>query len=257
MDFSRQVVLVTGAGQGIGQAIATAFGEEGSAVVVNDINFDTAENTAAQINNAGGRALPIKADIAERRAVEGMLMGAKQHFGPVSTLVNNAGHVDFMPLMEYSPDSWSRLLDVDLTGVFHCTQAAVPQMEEVGAGYVVNITSVHASQTLKNMSAYAAAKAGVVALTKNLAQELGPKNIRVNCLSPGTIETKALQAYFKSLPANERETQREYMRSWCSVGRFGQPSDIANVVLFLCSDKACFIHGTEIVADGGHLARLF
>jgi len=130
-------------------------------------------------------------------------------------------------------------------------------MEEVGAGFVVNIASVHASQTLQNMSGYAAAKAGVVALTKNLAQELGPKNIRVNCLSPGTIETGALHAYFDSLPDNEREAQREYMLGWCSLGRFGRPRDIADIGLFLCSDKASFIHGTEIVVDGGHLARLF
>ena len=257
MDFSNQVVLVTGAGQGIGQAIATAFGEEGSAVIVNDMNLDTAEKTAAQINDTGGRALAIQADIADRRAVEGLLARAKQQFGPVSTLINNAGHVDFMPFMEYSPDSWRRLLDVDLTGIFHCIQATVPQMEEVGAGFVVNIASVHATQTLPNMSVYAAAKAGVVALTKSIAQELGPKNIRVNSLSPGTIETDALQGYFESLPANERKRQREYMLSWCSLGRFGRPRDIANIVLFLCNDKASFIHGTEIVADGGHLARLF
>ncbi len=257
MDFGKQVVLVTGAGRGIGQAIAAAFGEEGSAVIVNDINLDTAEETAFQINNTGGRALAIQADIANRGEVDTMLAQAKQQFGPVSTLINNAGYVDFMPFMEYSADSWNRLLDIDLTGVFHCTQAAVPQMEEAGAGFVVNIASVHATQTLQNMSAYAAAKAGVVALTKNLAQELGPKNIRVNSLSPGTIDTELLQDYFNSLPSNERESQRTHMQSWCSMGRFGLPRDIANVALFLCSPQAAFIHGTEIVADGGHLARLF
>lgn len=257
MELSKQVVLVTGAGRGIGQAIATAFSQAGSAVIINDINLDTAEKTAAQINNAGGRAVPIQADIADRDAVDDMLGQAKQKFGPVSTLINNAGYADFMPFMEYSPASWNRLLDIDLTGVFHCTQAAVPQMEEVGAGFVVNIASVHATQTLQNMSAYAAAKAGVVALTKNLAQELGPKNIRVNALSPGTIETELLQDFFDSLPPDERETRRDYMLSWCSLGRFGRPRDIANVALFLCSPQAAFVHGTEIVADGGHLARLF
>lgn len=257
MDFSKQVVLITGAGQGIGQAIATAFAGEGSSVIVNDINLERAKKTVAEINKAGGRALAIQADIADRRAVDAMLAEAKQEFGPVTTLINNAGFVDFVPFTEYPGDRWRRVLEVDLIGVFHCLQAAVPQMEEVRAGFVVNIASVHATQTLKNMSAYAAAKAGVVALTKNLAQELGPKNIRVNCLSPGTVETDALQGYFNSLPADERESQRDYMLSWCSLGRFGRPRDIADVVLFLCSDKAAFIHGTEIVVDGGHLARLF
>ena len=257
MDYGSQVVLVTGAGQGIGQEIAAIFGEEGSQVIVNDINLDQAKKTAVMINNKGGRAFAVQADIADRKAVDEMFARAKQQFGPVSTLINNAGYPDFVPFMEYPPERWSRLIDVNLSGVFHCTQAAALQMEEVGAGFVVNITSVHATQTLPNMSAYAAAKAGVVALTKNLSLELGPKNIRVNCLSPGTIETGALHSYFDSLPENERQARRDYMLSWCSLGRFGQPRDIANIVLFLCSDKASFIHGTEIVADGGHLARLF
>lgn len=257
MNFNKQVVLVTGAGQGIGQAIATAFGDAGSAVVVNDLNLETAKQTAELINNAGGRARAVQANITDRSAVEKMFAQAKTHFGPVTTLVNNAGYSDFLPFMEYPIDKWKRLFDVDLNGVFHCVQTAVSQMEEAGAGFIVNIASIHASQALQNMSAYAAAKAGVVALTKNLAQELGPKNIRVNCLSPGTIETDALVDYFKSLPDETREAQREHMLSWCSVGRFGKPSDIANVALFLCSEQAAFVHGTEIVADGGHLARLF
>jgi 3-oxoacyl-[acyl-carrier protein] reductase len=257
MELSKQVVLVTGAGRGIGQEMAAAFGREGSAVIVNDIDLDEAEKTAAIINNAGGRAKAIQADIADRSSVDDMLAQARQPFGPVSTLINNAGYPEFVPFTEYSPDRWHRLIDVNLTGVFHCTQATVPQMEQVGAGFVVNITSVHASQTLHSMSAYAAAKAGVVGLTKSLALELGPKNIRVNCLSPGTVETGALRAFFESMPDDEREARREYMLGWCSLGRFGRPGDIADIALFLCSDKASFIHGTEIVADGGHLARLF
>lgn len=257
MNLNEQVVLVTGAGQGIGQAIAAGFGKAGSAVVVNDLNLETAVSTATQINNAGGRALGIQANITDRSAIDNMLAQAKAHFGPITTLINNAGYSDFFPFMEYPIDNWKNVLDVDLNGVFHCTQAVVPQMEEAGAGFIVNIASIHATQALKNMSIYAAAKAGVVALTKNLAQELGPKNIRVNCLSPGTIETDALVDYFKSLPDETREAQRDHMLSWCSVGRFGKPSDIANVALFLCSEQAAFVHGTEIVADGGHLARLF
>lgn len=257
MDFRDQVVVVTGAGQGIGQGIAQAFAEEGCAVVVNDIDLVTAEETAVSINKAGGKAIAIQADIADRHAVENMLAQAKEQFGPVTTLVNNAGYPEFVPFMAYPEESWNRLLDVDLSGVFHCSQAAVPYMIEAGAGFIVNITSIHASQTLENMSVYAAAKAGVVALTKNMSLELGAKNIRVNCVSPGTIETGALKKFFDSMPDDEREAKRDYMLSWCSVGRFGQPRDIANVVMFLCSDKAAFVQGTEIVADGGHLARLF
>lgn len=257
MDFSEQVVLVTGAGRGIGRAIAAAFAAQGSAVVVNDIDLAAAQDTADQIATDNGRALAVAADITDRARVEAMLARSRETFGPLTTLVNNAGYADFMPFMDYQVDKWQQLFDVDLNGVFHCTQASVPQMEEAGAGFIVNIASIHASQTLKNMSAYAAAKAGVVALTKNLAFELGPKNIRVNALSPGTIETDLLVEFFNSLPAEEQASTRDYMLSWCPLGRFGRPADIANVALFLCSDKAAFVHGTEIVADGGHLARLF
>jgi NAD(P)-dependent dehydrogenase (short-subunit alcohol dehydrogenase family) len=186
-----------------------------------------------------------------------MLARSKEQLGPLTTLINNAGYADFMPFLDYDIDQWKKLFDVDLNGVFHCTQASVPQMEESGAGFIVNIASIHASQTLANMSAYAAAKAGVVSLTKNLAYELGPRNIRVNALSPGTIETDLLIEFFDSLPPDERDSTRDYMLSWCPLGRFGQPSDIANIALFLCSDGAAFIHGSEIIADGGHLARLF
>lgn len=257
MEFSKQVVVVTGAGQGIGQAIARSFAQEGSAVLVNDINGATAQATAGEINARGGRALPVTADIADRAEVEAMLAVGREHFGPITTLINNAGYSDFVPFMEYPPANWQRLFNVDLNGIFNTVQLSVPHMVEAGEGFIVNIASIHASQTLPTMSAYAAAKAGIVALSKNLAQELGPHNIRVNCLSPGTIETDALTDYFRSLPAEVRAERREYMLSWCPLGRFGQPSDIANVALFLCSDKAAFINGTEIIADGGHLARLF
>lgn len=257
MEVAEQVVLVTGAGQGIGKAIATAFAQEGSAVVVNDINRESARQVATELRDAGGRAIAVEADISDRQAVEAMLEEAESQVGPVSTLINNAGYAEFFPFMEYPPASWEKLLEVDLVGVFHCIQAAVPYMEENGVGFVVNIASVHAARTLGSMSAYAAAKAGVAALTRNLALELGPRNIRVNAVSPGTIETGALRDYFASLPPEKRETQRKLMLEWQPLGRFGQPEDIANVVLFLCSPQAAFVHGTELVADGGLLSRLF
>jgi 3-oxoacyl-[acyl-carrier protein] reductase len=257
MNFRDQVVLVTGAGQGIGAAIAMAFAEEASAVIVNDLHTETAAQTANAITSAGGRALAIQANIADRAAVEAMFAAARAHFGAVTTLVNNAGYVPFLPFTDYTPEIWRKTLDIDLGGVFHCTQAAIPQMAERGWGAVVNIASVHASATLPGTAAYAAAKAGVVGFTRNLALELGAKGIRVNCVSPGAIETDALRAYFASLPDEHRERERHHMLDWQPLGRFGSPRDIANIVLFLCSERAAFIHGAEIVADGGVLARLF
>jgi NAD(P)-dependent dehydrogenase (short-subunit alcohol dehydrogenase family) len=257
MELEEQIVLVTGAGQGIGKAIAAAFARRGSSVIVNDLNLERAQEAATQITDNGGRAVAIQADIADRQGVEAMFQRARAHYGPVSTLINNAGYAEFLPFTDYPPASWENLLKVDLVGVFHCIQASIPYMAESGSGFIVNIASVHAARTLDTMSAYAAAKAGVVALTRNLALELGPKNIRVNAVSPGTVETGALQGYFASLSPEERKTQRRLMLEWQPLGRFGQPEDIANVVLFLCSPQAAFVHGSEIVVDGGLLARLF
>jgi NAD(P)-dependent dehydrogenase (short-subunit alcohol dehydrogenase family) len=257
MDFREQVVLVTGAGRGIGQAIAQVFAEEGSKVIVNDVHGENASRTAQAISDSGGQALAIQADIANREAVNAMFEQAQAHFGAVTTLINNAGVVLYKPVMEFTSDLWDTTMNIDLKGIFYCTQAAVPQMVSRGEGYIVSIASVHASRTLPKASAYAAAKGGVVSLTHNLAFELGQQNIRVNCVSPGAIDTDALQAYFDALPEDKREAERNYMMSWHPLGRFGQPRDIANVVAFLCSDKAAFIHGTEIVVDGGLLARLF
>lgn len=257
MEIQEQVVLVTGAGQGIGAAIASTFAQHGSAVVVNDINPDTAASVAAAIGDEGGRAMAVQADISDHQAVVAMFEQVRSRFGPVSTVINNAGYADFLPFAEYPPETWKKLLEVDLVGVFHCIQTALPHMEEHGAGFVVNIASVHASRTIGRMSAYAAAKAGVVALTRNLALELGPHNIRVNALSPGTIETGALRDFFDSLPPQQRQAQRELMLEWQPLGRFGRPEDIANVAVFLCSPQATFVHGTEIIVDGGLLARLF
>ena len=257
MDFREQVVLVTGAGRGIGRAITLAFAAEGCAVIANDLDPGTAAQTAAAITDSGGRALPVPADIADPAAVRAMFEHARGHFGPVTTLINNAGFLSFTPFTEHSADLWQRTLAIDLGGVFHCTQAAVPHMQASGSGFVVNIASVHASRTLPNLAAYAAAKAGVVGLTRNLALELGQYNIRVNCVSPGAINTDALKAYFDSLPDDTRQAEWDHLLSWHPLGRIGQPEDIAHVVVFLCSDKAAFIHGTEIVVDGGNLARLF
>lgn len=257
MQIQDQVVLVTGAGQGIGKVIARSFARSGSSVIANDIDGDAARQTAEEIAGEGGSALALEADISDRSAVSAMLAQAKRQFGAITTLINNAGYADFLPFMEYPAENWERLVSVDLVGPFHCIQAAVPYMEERGTGFIVNIASVHASRTLARMSAYAAAKAGVVALTRNLALELGPKNIRVNALSPGTIETGALKDYFASFAPEEREAQQKQMLDWQPLGRFGQPEDIANVAIFLCSPQAAFVHGAEIVVDGGLLARLF
>ncbi len=257
MNLDQQVVVVTGAAQGIGRAIALAFAAEGSKVIVNDVNGEGAQQTAAEIVSNGGQAVAIRADIAEPGAVRAMFERACDTFGHVTTLINNAGYQHFKPLLDHTPEAWNKVLSIDLSGAFHCAQAAIPHMVAAGGGFIVNIASVHAQRTLPTSPAYAAAKAGIVAFTHSLALEFGPKNIRVNCVSPGAIETDALRAYLDSLPPERRESELQYLLSWHPLGRLGRPQDIADVVVFLCSPKAQFIHGAEITADGGLTARLF
>ncbi len=257
MSLKDQVVIITGAGQGIGLGIAQAFARAGSAVVINDVNAETAQAAAQSIVAAGGRAVAAPADISDRAQVTAMCDAAVAAFGKLTTLVNNAGWFAFTPFLEQTPDAWQRTLDVDLSGIFHCTQVAVPHMIAAGGGSVVNITSVHATATIPGTVAYAAAKTGVVGMTRTLALELGKHNIRVNCVSPGAISTDALKKYFDSLPPDRREQEQTHMLGFQALPFFGTPEDVAELVLFVCSDRARYMTGTELVIDGGVLARLF
>ena len=257
MKLEEQVVIVTGAGQGIGLGIAQAFARAGTAVVVNDINAETSEAAAQSILTAGGRAVAAPADIAVREGVIAMCDAAVAAFGKITTLVNNAGWFAFTPFLEQTPEAWQHTLDVDLSGIFHCTQVAVPHMIAAGGGSVVNITSVHATATIPGTVAYAAAKTGVVGMTRTLALELGRHNIRVNCVSPGAISTDALKRYFDSLPPEQREKEQAHMLGFQALPFFGTAEDVAELVLFLCDDRARYITGAEMLIDGGVLARLF
>jgi NAD(P)-dependent dehydrogenase (short-subunit alcohol dehydrogenase family) len=257
VKLEEQVIIVTGAGQGIGLGIAQAFARAGSAVVVNDLNADTAQAAAQGIIAEGGRAIATPADISQREQVLAMCDAAVAAFGRLTTLVNNAGWFAFTPFLEQTPEAWQRTLDIDLSGIFHCTQAAVPHMMAAGGGSVVNITSVHATATIPGTVAYAAAKTGVVGMTRTLALELGKHNIRINCVSPGAISTDALKKYFDSLPPEQREKERSHMLNFQALPFFGTAEDVAELVLFVCSERARYITGTELVIDGGVLARLF
>jgi NAD(P)-dependent dehydrogenase (short-subunit alcohol dehydrogenase family) len=256
METTKDVVLVTGAGRGIGRGIAQAFAAEGCAVIVNDVDAETARTTARDIEQAGGRARALPADLRDVAAVRALFDQARQTYGDVTVLINNAAFIPFVPVERYTVDMWNQTVETNLSAIFHCVRAVTEHMVSAGHGSVINIASVHAQRTLPNTSAYAATKAAVVGLTRSLALELGPKNIRVNCISPGAIDTEGLQAYFASLSPEDRDNERRRMLGWQPLGRFGNPDDIAQLAIFLCSRKAEFIHGADIVIDGGLLARL-
>ncbi len=237
VDLTGQAALVTGAGADIGRAVALALGKAGASVVVNDLNPDRAERVAAEIIEAGGRALPWQADISNRFQVGSMIEAARDHFDRISILVNAAGALNNVSMLKLDEWDWRRLLDVNLTGSFFCSQLLGRVMADEGGGVIVNIASNAGHYNpLTSGVAYVASKSALIGLTKQCAREYASVGIRVNAVCPGNVEDTIK-------PGVETPTNPQ--------GRWGTPEEIANVVLFLCSDAASFITGQAINVDGG------
>ena len=232
-------MVVTGAGSGIGRAIAGRFGAEGARVVVADINAGSAELAAKQI--PGARAAAV--DVTDRASVRALLAGL-----PVDVLVNNAGGATDASFEDLSEDQWDHDVDLCLKGTFLCTQAVLPAMLRRGGGVIVNVASVNALAHFGN-EAYSAAKAGVLGLTRSVAVRHGPDGIRCNAVAPGTVRTRGW---------DERERRDagllDRLGGWYPLGRVGTPDDIAAAVLFLASDDAAWITGVTLPVDGGLMA---
>lgn len=243
MRFSGSVVIVTGAGQGIGAATAEAFAREGASVVVGDVDADLATKVANGIETAGGAAVPVVADVATQEGASTLVETARAGYGRLDTLVNCAGTVATRPLLETTEEDWDRVIDVNLKAVFLTCRAAVPLLREHG-GSIVNISSIGAFKPVKGHTAYGAAKAGVVMLTKILALELGEVGIRANSVCPGPIDTQMFRAT-SSKPGFPFDASK------LPLGRVGEPDELAAAVLFLASRDAAFITGAELTVDGG------
>ena len=254
MRYTGKVAIVTGAGSGIGRGIAECLAEEGAFVLLNDIRGEAAEPSKKILTDKGYRSETAIADIGTKQGAELVVNEALRHGGRLDLLVNCAGRQIIKPVEDLEVEEWDSVLDVNLKGTFLCSKAAIPFLAQ-HRGAIVNICSVHAQATVDGFSSYAASKAGIVALTRATAIEFAPKGVRVNALSPGTIDTPLLQAYFNSCsdPARARS---EFLK-FHPIGRFGTPRDIAELVAFLGSPQAGFITGAEIVVDGGMTALLF
>lgn len=247
--FVGKVVLITGAGSGIGEATAKRFAEEGAGIVVVDINEAAAVRVTDEIRERGGTASARRADVAQPADAEGMVQHAVHTFGRLDVLHNNATSGTLGLVADMSVDDWNRALAVNLTAPFLASKFALPAMIAQGGGVIINMSSDAGLMAEYGLSAYGAAKAGVISLTRSIAAEYARHNIRANCISPGGVLTPPTLAFINAVDGIE-----ERMRQAHPVGRLGRPEEIANVVLFLASDDASFVTGACYVVDGGSMA---
>ena len=245
MLLANSVSLVTGGASGIGRAIAELFAREGSRVVIVDLDGAKAETVASGIDEAGGTAMAVQADVAGAEGVDYAFARAVDVFGPVDILVNNAGASLGNDLRTIEPDIWDRNFAIVLKSAYLCTKAALPGMIDQGKGAVINIASVNGLMGLGE-EAYSAAKAGMVNLTQNTAIRYGQYGVRANCIAPGTVETPI---WAERVAVNPNVFQE--LAVWYPLGRVGQPDDIAQAALFLASDAASWITGVVLPVDGG------
>ncbi len=243
MKLKEKVALITGAGAGIGQATARKFAGEGATVILCDRNAQMVQHEAQSLNAGGHSAHAYALDVTQRDAIDAMVDDVKRRFGRVDILVNNAGITQDARLAQMTQEQFDKVIDVNLKGVFQCTQSVVDTMIEQKSGVILSASSVVGLYGNFGQTNYAASKFAVIGMTKTWARELGPKGIRVNAVCPGFIETDIL----KSMP----EKVLDRLRDQCWQRRLGSPAEIANVYAFLASDEASYINGVAIEVSGG------
>jgi NAD(P)-dependent dehydrogenase (short-subunit alcohol dehydrogenase family) len=247
-----KVSLVTGAGSGIGRAIAVLFAREKASVSVVDVNRASAQAVAAGIVAGGGRAAPVEADVTVAAACERAVAETRRQLGGLDILVNGAGIIRRTTIVQTLPEEWDRVMAVNLTSVFLLSRLAVPLMESAGGGVIINISSGWGLVGGPRAASYCASKGAVVQLTRAMAIDHGAAQIRVNCICPGDTATPMLLSEAQQLGEPAVAFLRDAARR--PIGRIGQPEDVAEAALYLASDAASFVTGTTLVVDGGGLA---
>jgi NAD(P)-dependent dehydrogenase (short-subunit alcohol dehydrogenase family) len=246
-NFTGKVAFVTGAANGIGRATALAFAREGANVVVADISEQGNQETARMIEELGGRALAVRCDVTRAEDVKAALDKTIETFGRLDFAFNNAGvEQKIAATVELDEADWDRIVNINLRSVFLCLKHEIPLMLKQGSGAIVNTSSGAGVKGFKGQAAYVAAKHGVVGLTKAVALDYASQNIRINAVCPGIIETPMMDRFSGGTPEG-----RERVISQEPIGRMGQPEEIANAVVWLCSDASSFAVGHALVVDGG------
>ncbi|MCX6789645.1 MAG: 3-oxoacyl-ACP reductase FabG [Candidatus Gribaldobacteria bacterium] len=249
MRLQNKTAIITGAGSGIGRAIALTFAKEGAKVVIADWAEKGGQETVEMVKQAGGEAVFVKTDVSKAGDIEKMAGACLENFGRVDILVNNAGIVKGGPLHQTSEEDWDAVLSVNLKGIFLASKKIIPEMLKQGQGKIVNIASVAGLVGFENSGAYCASKGGIIALTRAMALEYAKNKINVNCIAPGIIKT----AMTKDMLDNQAiktnfEAQTPYPR-------LGEPEDIAMATLYLASGESDFVTGEVLVVDGGFIAK--
>ena len=247
-DVSGKVVLITGAGSGLGEGYALAFGESGATVICAGRNLGRLEATVAQITQAGGTARALTVDVTDLSSIRALMSAVVQEFGRIDVLVNNAGYEHIQPFLEVTPDVYDDIMNVNMKGVFFTAQEAARVMKAQGGGKIINIGSLGSYIGLAESSVYCSTKGGVIQLTKTMAIELGEFNIQVNCLAPGYFVTPMTQPFY------DDPKHRAWIESRIPLHQWGTTLDLAGPALFLASAASNYVTGETIKVDGGWLA---
>ena len=253
-SLKGKTAIVTGGGRGIGKAIALGFAKAGAKVAVTSRKMNDLEATAAEIKAFGGEAFPIQAHLAKMEEINSMVNTVMGKFGRIDILVNNAGTNPAMgTVLDADERLWETIMNLNLKGLYFCSQAVAMVMKKQGGGKIINIASIDGIKPESGVSIYDISKAGVRMVTRVFAVELAPFNIQVNTIAPGPISTKLLNSHWFHLPPEEAKKQKEALAKMTPMGRIGEPDEIAGAAIYLASDASSYTTGAEILIDGGTL----
>ena len=249
-EFNCKVALVTGSGSGIGRATAIAFARQGARVVVSDINPQAGEETVAHIRDAGGDAIFVAANVSDGAQVKALVAQAVEKYGQLDFAFNNAGLTqNSQPLAEQPSDTYDKLFDVSVRGVWLCMRAEIEQMLKQGHGNIVNMGSMSAVNGIAGLTTYTGTKHAVLGLTRGAALDYAKQGIRINAVGPGTIDTPMIERFIELAGTDK---VMEPIRAAHPIGRTGRPEEVAEAVLWLCSDASSFVLGQILMVDGGY-----